>query len=285
MLPESCLRPVLRVAELRALEARHAGAPLMERAGAAALGRARELAGERGATVVVLAGPGNNGGDGFVVARLLREAFYDVAVVFRDDPAGLPADAAAAYARFAAGGGTTTAKPPDRAIALVVDALFGICLKRSLETRHAELVEWANRAGAPVLALDLPTGLDADTGIARAPAVRASATATFIALKPGLLTAEGPDFAGAVSLHALDLDADAMATGHALDWPALSQSLPEALLRRVRNAHKGTFGTLAIVGGNEGMLGAVLIAGRAALRCGAGKVRIGVASTSRCRSS
>jgi hydroxyethylthiazole kinase-like uncharacterized protein yjeF len=271
------LRPVLRASEIRALEARHAGAGLMERAGAAAAQRARDLAGERGARVVVLAGPGNNGGDGFVVARLLREAFHEVAVVFRDETRALPPDAAEAHARFMAAGGTTVEAPPEGPVGLVVDALFGIGLHRALEPRHAELVDWANHRSAPVLAIDVPTGLDADTGIARAPAVRATATATFLALKPGLLTAEGPDFAGSLGVHPLDVDpeADAPAAGHALDWPALAAALPETLARRVRNSHKGTFGTLAIIGGADAMLGAALIAGRAALRCGAGKVRIG----------
>ncbi len=277
------LSPVCRVEELRALEARHAGEPLMERAGAAAAEVAQAMAAGCAGPVVVLAGPGNNGGDGFVVARRLREGFFDVRVVFRGDPARLPADAAAAWQAFAAAGGTALADPPAERPALVVDALFGIGLARPLAPEFASLVTWANACGAPILAIDIPTGLHADTGIATAPAIRAAATATFIALKPGLLTAEGPDFCGEVTVHALGVDASAGAAagGRALDWNALAADLPEVFARRVKAVHKGSFGSLGIVGGAEGMGGAVLLAGRAALRAGAGKVWVGFAASDR----
>jgi len=274
------LPPVYRVAELRNVEARHAGEPLMERAGAAAAGVARGMAGERAGPIVVLAGPGNNGGDGFVVARRLREAFFDVHVVFRGDAERLPADAGAAYRSLVAAGGTIRTDPPASQPALVVDGLFGIGLARPLAPEVAALVTWANACAAPILALDIPTGLHADTGIATAPAIRATATATFIALKPGLLTAEGCDFCGEISVHPLEIDpdADVPATGRALDWDTLSAALPEVFARRVRAVHKGTFGTLGIVGGATGMIGAPLLAGRAALRAGAGKVWVGFAA-------
>jgi len=274
------LPPVYRVAELRTMEARHAGEPLMERAGAAAADVARAMASGRSGPIVVLAGPGNNGGDGFVVARLLRDGYFEVHVVFRGDPAGLPADAGAAYRAYVAAGGATVADPPPPQPALVVDALFGIGLSRPLPPEAASLVTWANASRAPILALDIPTGLSADTGIATAPAIRATATVTFIALKPGLLTAEGPDFCGEISVHSLGLDPDATApaTGRALDWNTLSSDLPEVFARRVRAVHKGTFGTLGIVGGTTGMTGAALLAGRAALRAGAGKVWVGFAA-------
>ena len=148
---------------------------------------------------MVLAGPGNNGGDAFVAARVLRSQFHDVHVVFAGDAQRLPADAAAAYRAFVAAGGTTLdAAARASRPALVVDGLFGIGLSRPPEGRYADLVEWANASGAPILALDIPTGLDAATGQAHAPAIRASATATFIALKPGLLTRDGPDHCGDV---------------------------------------------------------------------------------------
>lgn len=278
------LPPVYRTGELRAVETAARRSPLMERAGRAAYDVARALAGERGGSVLVLAGPGNNGGDSFVVGRLLREAFFDVAVVFRADAAKLPADAAAAHRAFVAAGGTTTADVPAAwRGALIVDGLFGIGLARPLSAEYAALVEWANASGTPILALDVPSGLDADTGVARGPTIRAAATATFIALKPGLLTADGADLCGEVSVHALGIEPEtiAPATGHALDWPALRAMLPDALRRDARNVHKGTFGTLAVVGGGEGMIGAPLLAGRAALHAGAGKVRVGFAAADR----
>lgn len=271
------LAPVASAAALRAIEARHADAPLMERAGAAATGVALSmLAGSRGRHVVVLAGPGNNGGDGFVVARELMRAFHDVDVVFAHDPARLPADARAAHAAFLGAGGRTVDRPRAGRPSLVVDALYGIGLARPVAGVDAAFVGWANACGEPVLALDLPSGLAGDTGIAHEPAIRATATATFIALKPGLLTGDGPDLAGAVSVHPIGLDADlAGASGRRLDWPALDAMRPDALSRSRRNVHKGTFGTLAILGGAAGMTGAPVLAGRAAVRTGAGKVKVG----------
>ena len=274
---DSRLAPILRVAELRALEARHANAGLMERAGAAAATVAQAmLASSPGGTVVVLAGPGNNGGDGFVVARLLRAAFHDVEVVFRGDRAKLPDDARAAFGAFHAAGGTTATEPRTAAPSLVVDALYGVGLSRPITGDDASLVTWANARRVPILALDVPSGLDAGSGALHAPAIRATATATFIALKPGLLTGEGPDLAGVVTVHTLGLDGElANANGRRLDWPAVDALIGEALARTRRNVHKGTFGTVGIVGGAPGMAGAAILAGRAASRTGAGKVRIG----------
>jgi len=269
------LLPIRSVAELRAIEAAHAQLPLMERAGRAAAEVARTLAGDRGGRIVVLAGPGNNGGDAFVVARWLRAWYFDVAVVFPGDAASLPKDAKAAHAAFVAAGGTTMATPDAKRPVLVVDGLFGVGLARPLADGYATLVRWANDSGASILALDVPTGLNADTGVAMAPTMRATATATFMCLKPGLLTGDGPDHCGDVSVHPLEIDGATSAHGHRLDWPVLAAALPAVLARRTRNVNKGTFGTLGILGGTEGMGGALILAGRAALRTGAGKVWLG----------
>jgi ADP-dependent NAD(P)H-hydrate dehydratase / NAD(P)H-hydrate epimerase len=282
--PDPTLVPVYRTAELRVVEAAASALPLMERAGAAAAEVARELVGARGGRVLVLAGPGNNGGDGFVVARLLRQWFFDVATLFRGDAARLPPDAAAAHRAYVAAGGTA-ATELDRSWRgdLIVDGLYGIGLKRALSADDAALVEWANTSGVPILALDLPSGLDADTGAVTGATVQASATATFIALKPGLLTADGVDRCGRISVHELGLDPEAIAPakGHRLDWSALAAALPDVLRRRSRNVHKGTFGTLGVVGGADGMVGAPLLAGRAALHAGAGKVWVGFVAADR----
>ena len=279
---DSRLAPILAVDELRALESRHAADGLMERAGAAAAAVAQAmLASSRGGRVVVLAGPGNNGGDGFVVARRLRAAYHDVDVVFRAEVARLPRDARAAHDAFVAAGGAAVREPPTQVPALVVDALFGVGLARPIGGADADLVAWANARGAPVLALDVPSGLDAATGALGPIAMRATATATFIALKPGLLTGEGPDAAGIVSVHTLGLDAElASVRGRRLDWPLVFALVGERLSRARRNVHKGTFGTLGILGGASGMTGAPILAGRAAMRCGAGKVRLGFIAAS-----
>jgi hydroxyethylthiazole kinase-like uncharacterized protein yjeF len=273
------LAPIILVHELRAIEAAHGHLPLMERAGRAAAEVARKLAGDHGGRIVVLAGPGNNGGDAFVVARWLRTWFFDIAVVFPGDASRLPPAASAAHAAYVAAGGTTVARPDTKRPVLIVDGLFGVGLARPLTDGYAALVQWANASGAPILALDVPTGLDADTGVATSPTIRAFVTATFICLKPGLLTGDGPDHCGEISVHALDIAVEnapgAMARGHRLDWPVLAAALPVVLGRRTRNVNKGTFGTLGILGGTEGMGGALILAGRAALRTGAGKVWLG----------
>lgn len=276
------LAPVYRTADLRAIEESARAQPLMERAGLAAAEAARAMAGDRGGKVLILAGPGNNGGDALVVARWLRQWFFDTTVVFRAESAKLPPDAAAAYRAFIAAGGTTLADiPAGWRGTLIIDGLFGIGLKRALAADYATLVDQANALAVPIFALDVPSGLDAETGVAFRPVIRASATATFIALKPGLLTGDGVDCCGALSVHPLGLDPEtiAPAPGHRLDWSALSLALPDVLRRRARNVHKGTFGTLAIVGGAAGMTGAPLLAGRAALHAGAGKVWVGFAAT------
>ncbi len=275
------LAPIYRSADLRAVEAAAKALPLMERAGLAAADVARAMAGARNGSVLVLAGPGNNGGDAFVVARRLRETFFDVTVVFRGDAASLPTDAGAAHrAWVSAGGASVLDIPAGWSGTLVVDGLFGIGLARAIATEYATLVDWANASGLPILALDIPSGLGADTGTSLGPVIRAAATATFIALKPGLLTGDGVDLCGVVSVHSLGIDPESIAPamGQRLDWPALAAALPAALLRDMRNVHKGTFGTLGIVGGADGMVGAPLLAGRAALLAGTGKVWIGFAA-------
>ncbi|MCC7327293.1 MAG: NAD(P)H-hydrate dehydratase [Burkholderiales bacterium] len=271
----SQLLPIVEIAELRRLEAEHAAEPLMERAGRAAADAARAMAGERGGPIVLLAGPGNNGGDAFVAARLLRDEYHDVVVVFAGDPQRLPADAANAHRLYVDAGGATATAPPRTRPALVVDGLFGIGLKRPAEAPYAALIEWANGRGAPILALDVPTGLDAELGFAHAPAIRADATATFIALKPGLLTGDGPDHCGSIAVHTLGIATGTTARGHRLDWSSLAATLPPVLGRRTFNVNKGSFGTLGILGGTEGMGGALILAGRAAMRAGAGKVWLG----------
>ena len=265
------LLPVVTVATLRALERRHAKSPLMERAGAAAADIAAAMIARSGGRIVVLAGPGNNGGDAYVCARCLHERKFDVAVVTTGDAAQLPADAAAAFAKLAASDVRILGSPAAERPALVVDGLFGVGLSRPPGDPYGAWIEWANASGAPILALDVPSGLDAATGVARSPVAHATATATFIALKPGLLTCDGPDCCGDLSVHALGLD-DIPATGVRLEWPGIAATLPEILARRRRNSHKGTFGSVCIVGGAEGLVGAAILAGRAAIRLGAGRV-------------
>lgn len=264
---------ILRSAVLRAVEARFAGRadpPLMERAGAAAAAVALEMLPPEG-TPLVVAGPGNNGGDAFVVARLLKESGRPPVVVFAGDADRLPPDARAALDSWRWVGGETLAEIPDRPFALAVDGLFGIGLARPLEGRYAALVERINALECPVLALDAPSGLDTETGRVMGVAVRASHTATFIALKPGLLTLDGPDHCGEIGVHDLGLafdERDGLVNGPAL-FGACRRPRPH-------NSHKGSYGSVAVIGGAPGMAGAALLAGRAALRLGAGRVYVGM---------
>ena len=245
--------PIYLSGDIRRIEAGagNAAPPLMERAGAAAAALAARLASDRQKEIVVLAGPGNNGGDARIAAKLLSEQFFRVTVAGR--PEELPAG---------------------RSPGLVIDGLFGIGLARALEGPFAALVDYANRQRCPVLALDVPSGLDADTGRVLGRAVRATHTITFIALKPGLLTLDGPDHCGEVTVADLGLEVKKLARPSA--WVAEPDLFAEALKARPRNFHKGMAGSLAILGGASGMTGAALLAGRAALKLGAGKVFVGL---------
>ncbi|OGA20339.1 MAG: bifunctional ADP-dependent (S)-NAD(P)H-hydrate dehydratase/NAD(P)H-hydrate epimerase [Betaproteobacteria bacterium RIFCSPLOWO2_02_FULL_63_19] len=264
--------PIYTTAQVRELEsAAPPDAPrLMERAGLAAAECARAMAGNV-RRVLVVAGPGNNGGDAFEVAVHLKRWFYGVAVMFAGNRARLPDDASTALAKWErAGGGTATSISPTGRWDLVIDGLFGIGLERPLEDRYADLVDNINALRVPVLALDIPSGINADTGAVMGRAVRATRTITFIGLKPGLLTLDGPDHCGEVHSDSLGLDAEALRPprGRLLN----DGILPASLGPRPKNFHKGLAGSVAILGGATGMVGATVLAGRAALKCGAGRV-------------
>lgn len=271
---------IYRTEDIRRIEALAAALSespaLMERAGLAAAHLAGELA-QTGRRVVVIAGPGNNGGDAFVVARHLKQAWFNVEVLFAGDAAKLGRDATAAFKRWGEAGGTLVDECPRVTdCGLIVDGLFGIGLQRELTGRYAQLVAWINSAACPVLALDVPSGLESDTGRVLGCAVRATHTVTFIGLKPGLLTLEGPDHCGEVSAETLGLDAPSLVppTGHIIGGAVLESALPPRRL----NTHKGDYGSIGIIGGASGMVGAALLAARAALKLGAGRVYVGLSA-------
>jgi hydroxyethylthiazole kinase-like uncharacterized protein yjeF len=271
--------PLFTAADIRLIDRHwadaHPATSLMERAGAAAAELAGTLASESGAPVLILAGPGNNGGDALVAARLLALQGCRVLVVSRADPARLPADAARAWAAWRESGGVIQADiPPSQRYSLVIDGLFGVGLQRDVGGEEARWIAQVNGLDCPKLALDVPSGLDSDSGRIRGCALRADHTLTFLGLKPGLLTADGPDHAGELHLDTLGVDP---ATLPATPGIALTQlEARHCLPARARNSHKGQFGHVGIVGGAPGMVGACLIAGRAALRQGAGMATLGV---------
>ncbi|MES2355468.1 MAG: NAD(P)H-hydrate dehydratase [Pseudomonadota bacterium] len=271
------MHPIYRAAEIRQIEhnfiAVNPGISLMERAGLAAAEKARDMLGD-GFRALVVCGPGNNGGDGLVVARYLHQWGYQVTTVLLGDASKLPSDAAAAYKQFVNAGRTATSDiPKERQWDLIVDGLFGIGLARAAEGKLAETIEWVNATNCSVLALDIPSGLNSDTGNIFGVAIRATETITFIGLKPGLLTADGKDHAGHVSIASLNIDQQQLTkpSGHLLEQAVVAKYLP----RRKLNSHKGSFGSLGIIGGADGMLGAVALASRAALKLGTGRVYLG----------
>ena len=270
--------PLFMAADIRAIEqhwlAAHPKVALMEKAGAAVAELAGTLANESGAPILILAGPGNNGGDALVAARCLQKQAFRVLVVSQADPGRLPPDAARAWSGWRNNGGTIlNGIPRSQAFSLVIDGLFGVGLQRDITGETAHWIAQAQDLDCPKLAIDLPSGLDSDSGRIRGCALRADHTLTFLGLKPGLLTAEGPDYAGALHLDTLGVDPTTLPAtpGFALTHLAPQHHLPA----RARNSHKGLYGHVGFIGGEVGMVGACLIAGRAALKQGAGSVTLG----------
>lgn len=225
--------------------------------------------------LAVLCGPGNNGGDGYELARIARRAGMAVRLVQVGRAPSGGAAARAAQAWRADGG--SVCDGVDAALAeaeLVVDALLGTGLSRAPDGPFAEAIAAVNRSGRPVLALDLPSGLDADSGVPYCPCVRAQVTATFVGRKLGLYTGSGPDYAGIVHADALGLPESLFDQVPALCGALEPDDLAALLPRRERAAHKNRHGHVLVVGGNRGMGGAALLAGRAALRSGAGLVSV-----------
>ncbi|MFZ2754112.1 MAG: NAD(P)H-hydrate dehydratase [Lysobacteraceae bacterium] len=222
----------------------------------------------------VVCGPGNNGGDGYVLAELARSSGRHVFVLRLGDDVKAGAARRAADAYLQAGGEAATFLDDDGLpqADVWVDALFGIGLHRPLEGGAADLVAALNHQASPVLALDVPSGVDADSGHHHGLAIQAVVTLSFIAGKPGLYTGAGRAVAGEVVIDSLGL------ADHVFDdlEPAARIARPDALplwlKPRARNAHKGSFGTVLCIGGDHGFGGAVALCAEAAHRVGAGMV-------------
>ena len=269
-------------AQVRALDAyaigelRIPGYTLMKRAGEAALRclRSRWPTAHR---IVIVCGGGNNGGDGYVLARFARAAGLTVSALSAVPPAELRGDARQAYADFCASEAAVQAFAPEPLAAgeVIVDALLGTGLAGSVRPELIPVIRAINASGRPVLALDVPSGIDSDTGAVAGEAVRAEATVTFVGLKAGLFVGDGPEFAGTVFFDDLEITAPQKLT------PRLTRiveaEISAALPRRPRAANKGDFGRVLIVGSGPGMPGATRLAGEACLRVGAGLVTVGIA--------
>ncbi len=263
--------PLHNAAATRALEAALATtlAPhaLMQRAGLATARLALAIA-PHARNYWIACGPGNNGGDGLEAAMHLQQWGKTPLVSWLGTPATAPADARASHARAVAAGVRFVDAPPADCD-ICIDALLGTGASRPPESQLASWIAHINTLGVPVLAVDLPSGLNADTGATPGPCVRASHTLSLLTLKPGLYTAQGRDQTGNIWYE--PLGADVMST----EPQASLAGAPAAAARR-HATHKGSYGDVAVIGGALGMGGAALLAASAALHHGAGRVYVGL---------
>lgn len=251
------------------------GATLMARAGRAAFELlVRDWPGTE--VISVVCGGGNNAGDGYVVARLARERGMEARVAELGDPARLRGDARNARLALESAGVRPAPFAPQslEGAAVIVDAIFGTGLDRNVEGRWASAIASLNAAGVPILALDVPSGIHADTGRVMGEAVRASATISFIGLKQGLFTGDGPDRCGRIHFDDLAVPGSLYQRRRPDAWLDRLEQFRGVLGARPRGAHKGRFGHVLVIGGDNGYLGAARLAGEAALRCGAGLVSV-----------
>lgn len=225
---------------------------------------------------LVLCGAGNNAGDGYVIARLARSAGLDVTVAAISDPAKLGGDAATARDDYLSSGAGIDEFDPAQigATDLVLDAMLGTGLDRVLGGAYLAAVNALGATRLPVIAVDIPTGLNGETGAIMGAAVRADLTATFVGPKQGLYLGSGPEYCGEVRFHDLGIPAPELAAIEPTLRLHADADTVALLGRRGRADHKGKFGHVLIVGGNRGMGGAPRLAGEAALRVGAGLVSV-----------
>ena len=248
---------------------------LMQRAGLAVARLAMALA-PHAPTIWIACGPGNNGGDGFEAAAQLQHRGFLPIVTFAGDETRLPPDAGASLQR-ARDAGVIFAPEPPASCELAIDALLGIGSSRPPANAMADWLRRMHAMAAPVLSVDVPSGLNADTGVSSATlhpgALSPRFCVTFLTLKPGLFTAQGRDAAGTVWFD----DLGCSGTGEA---PVARLAGAPADAPRSHASHKGSYGDVAVIGGASGMAGAALLAGSAALHAGAGRVFVGLLDAS-----
>lgn len=227
-------------------------------------------------SLCIVCGVGNNAGDGYVLARLAQEASWGVFVLAVSAPNQLQNDAQTAYQDYLAAGGQVEPFTGELPYAdLVVDALFGTGLTRPLQAEFAAAVEAMNTYPKPIIAVDIPSGLNGNTGRPLGLAVKAALTVTFIGLKQGLLSGQARNYVGNLVLADLSLPPIILQTVATQTYTLSASLLPQLLPKRARCAHKGKFGHVLLIGGQVGMVGAIRLAGEAALRTGSGLVTVG----------
>ncbi|MBV1915007.1 MAG: NAD(P)H-hydrate dehydratase [Pseudomonadales bacterium] len=230
-------------------------------------------------SIRIYCGPGNNGGDGYIVAVEAKKAGMQVELVSTVDTAQLKGDAAAAC-QLAREWGLAVGYLSDQSDKnhptpdLIVDALLGIGLGGNVRGAVADAITEINQADCQVLAIDIPSGLCSDTGSILGDAIRANATVTFVGVKQGLLSGRGPGCVGELYFDNIGIESPEFKSNSDFTEHLLGVDLKNSLPARPRDAHKGNFGHLLMVGGNYGMAGAITMAAEAALRSGAGLLSI-----------
>lgn len=270
-------------------EAQIPATTLMERAGLGVVSSLEQRLGSmRGKKVIIVCGKGNNGGDGFVAARLLRRRQAKVRVLALASVSELSRDAATMYKQFVRGAGksavyTYASKTQARALLhdsdILVDALLGTGLSSSVTGRYADVIDSINDVRRPVVAVDLPSGLHADTGIILGRAVRAFLTVTFGLPKLGLYQNQGIDHVGEVDIVDIGIPPSYVDAVDSRTSVLTREAVQMCLPKRHLSSHKGTFGHAGIIAGSVGKTGAAALAARAALRVGAGLVTVATPSS------
>lgn len=270
------------VAQIREIEAAHFKAQpkssLMQRAGEAVATLAIDLIAKHKLkkSVLVIAGTGNNGGDAWVAARALqiqkiKVSVWQIGVQKHGDAASKKAH----KDYIAAKGNIALNAAPVLEFGLIIDGIFGIGLSKAPQGDFRDAIRFANaqreKFGTEILAIDIPSGLSADTGVAFTDTINADATITFLGAKPGLYTADGTDHCGKIFINSLDVN-----LGESNGSLLTEHDMAELIIQRRNNSHKGTYGNVGIIGGASGMVGAAVLAARAALHMGPGKVYAGL---------
>ncbi len=256
----------------------HPKTSLMQRAGEAVATLAIDLIAKHKLkkSVLVIAGTGNNGGDAYVAARALqvhkiKVCVWQIGVQKHSDIASKKAH----EAYIAVKGNIALNTAPALEFGLIIDGLLGIGLSKAPTGDFGDTIRFANQQrekfGTKILAIDIPSGLSADTGVAFTDTINADATITFVGAKPGLYTADGKDYCGKIFIDSLDVDLPE-SKGSLLN----EHDMAELIVQRRNNSHKGTYGNVGIIGGASGMVGAAVLAARAALHMGPGKVYAGL---------
>lgn len=223
-------------------------------------------------SLLVVTGPGNNGGDGWALAELARQDHRKVLVWALQNPDKLSGDAAKAAANYR--GDVVYQAPEQTKFDVVVDAIFGTGLSRRPHGDYADAIEFINTIQGQIISVDIPSGLSGDTGVAYKPTVQAHLTAAVLNLMPGHITADGQDYCGQLILETLNVSESVYTHIKSTAYQLNHSILNELSLPRKHNSHKGSYGRVLVAGGQHGMLGAVLLSGTAALISGAGLVQV-----------